>query len=92
MAFQGTGMKEDVDPGLSDGLRESFTWGIHPLGHPASRGQGMAAPLDDYIKRGRKIIRQYGWMVQGVLHDAQQASYSYTVGLSKGPSHPKSSW
>jgi len=49
----------------------------------------MAAPLDDYIKCGRKIVRQHGWMVQGVLPDAQQASYSYTVGLSIGYGHPE---
>jgi hypothetical protein len=49
----------------------------------------MAGPLDDYIKRGRKIVGQHGWMVQGVLPDVQQASYSYTVGLSKAYSHPE---
>lgn len=49
----------------------------------------MAGPLDGYIKRGRKIVRQHGWMVQAVLPDAQQASYSYTVGLSKGYNHPE---
>ena len=57
---------------------------------PAGTGHGRAT--DDYIRRGRKIVRQHGWMVQGVLPDAQQASYSYTVGLSKGSGHPKSSW
>ena len=42
-----------------------------------------------YIKRGQTIIRRYGWMVQAVLPDDQQPSYSYSVGLSKTYGHPE---
>jgi hypothetical protein len=45
--------------------------------------------FDGYIKHGRGIIRRYGWMVQAVLPDETQASYSYTVGLSQSHSHPE---
>jgi hypothetical protein len=47
----------------------------------------MAGPFDDYIKRGREIISQHGWMVQAVLPDEVQPSFSYTVGLSQAPFH-----
>lgn len=50
----------------------------------------MAGPFDDYIRRGREIIARHGWMVQAVLPDDKQPSYSYTVGLSQSPTfHPE---
>ncbi|MPR07811.1 DUF4262 domain-containing protein [Microvirga tunisiensis] len=75
-------------PGLFDGLRESFNRGIRP------RGTGpedfMAGPFDDYIKKGKQIIQRHGWMVQAILPDKKQPSYSYTVGLSQAPTwHPE---
>jgi hypothetical protein len=42
-----------------------------------------------YIKCGQTIVRRYGWMVQAVLADESQPSYSYSVGLSKTFSHPE---
>lgn len=47
----------------------------------------MAGAFDDYIRRGREIVRRHGWMVQAVLPDEAQPSYSYTVGLSQCPLH-----
>jgi hypothetical protein len=45
--------------------------------------------FEDYIRRARKIIRTHGWMVQGVLPDANQTSFSYSVGLSESFRHPE---
>jgi Domain of unknown function (DUF4262) len=49
----------------------------------------MARGIDGYLKRGRTIERRYGWMIQGVLADESQPSYSYSVGLSKTFGHPE---
>jgi hypothetical protein len=50
----------------------------------------MVGPFDDYIKRARELIAQHGWMVQAVLPDENQPSFSYTVGLSQAPFyHPE---
>ena len=42
-----------------------------------------------YIKRGQALVRKHGWMVQAVLADESQPSYSYSVGLSKTFQHPE---
>jgi hypothetical protein len=42
-----------------------------------------------YIKRGQTMVRRYGWMVQAVLANDQQPTYSYSVGLSTTFSHPE---
>ncbi|MXQ10445.1 DUF4262 domain-containing protein [Microvirga makkahensis] len=49
----------------------------------------MADRIDDYVRKARAIVRQYGWMVQGVLPNEGQPSYSYSVGLSKHSRHPE---
>jgi hypothetical protein len=50
----------------------------------------MAQPFGSYIKRSRAIIRTHGWMVQSVIADEHQPTYTYTVGLSQGPLfHPE---
>jgi hypothetical protein len=50
----------------------------------------MARPSDEYIKKGRDIIQRHGWVVQAILPDKKQPSYSYTVGLSQSPTwHPE---
>lgn len=43
----------------------------------------------DYVRKARRIIREHGWMVQGVLPDASQVSYSYSVGLASRFGHPE---
>jgi hypothetical protein len=47
--------------------------------------------LNDILRRGRKMIAEHGWMVQGVGGDPSKdvPSYSYSVGLSKNHGHPE---
>jgi Domain of unknown function (DUF4262) len=49
----------------------------------------MPRGFDDYIRKARRIIRDHGWMVQAVLPDERQTSFSYSVGLSSKFSHPE---
>lgn len=49
----------------------------------------MGRGIGGYIKRARTLVRRYGWMVQGVLPDESQPTYSYSVGLSKTFGHPE---
>jgi Domain of unknown function (DUF4262) len=49
----------------------------------------MARGIGNYIRRGQAIVRRYGWMVQAVLADQRQPTYSYSVGFSKIYGHPE---